>query len=114
MNIESSSIRVASQQASSRYFAIEETLHAWVGTPRPTFEAQTDQARTASRVNAAKDTVSAVVAQRKPHTPYPGYVATPLASKNSDHALQGSARSSRAYLISGDAAGVAQQIDLVV
>jgi hypothetical protein len=124
MNIESSSIRVASQQASSRYFAIEETLHAWVGTLRPNFEGHAHENRAASQVNAAtisdaarraaaNEPLSAVVVRRRLGTPYLGNIAAPLAPKIADTALQGQARTSGIYL-SQSAAQAPQQIDLVV
>jgi hypothetical protein len=131
MNIESSSIRVASQQASSRYFAIEETLHAWAGTLRPNFEDRTHENRADSQLNAAtisdaarraaanaqtsaaNGVLSAVVVGRNISPPYLGNIATQLAPKNSDNALQGQARTSGIYLSQDGAAGEPQQIDLV-
>lgn len=48
MKIESSTIGLASQHASSRQFTVKESLRAWVGSRRPDFEGQTSRSQTAS------------------------------------------------------------------
>lgn len=131
MNIESSPIHLASQQASSRYFAIEETLHAWVGTQRPNLEGHANQSCAASESSIAtiseaarraaanaqagtgKDALSSV-AQRNVSTLYLGNIATSLDLMNSGNALLGLARTSGSYLSQDGAAATLRQIDLVV
>lgn len=131
MSIESSPIGIASQQASSRYFAIEETLHASVGTPPPNSKAQIHESRsdfqltvatiseaarrasTVAQAGSGKDALS-TAAHRGVSTLYLGNIASFWDPAGARNALQATARSIGTYLRQDGSAGSLQQIDIAV
>lgn len=65
MKIESSTIGLASQHASSRQVAVEESLRAWIGPQRPDFEGRAAESRAALQSTVA--TISDAARQASAH-----------------------------------------------
>lgn len=92
MKIESSTIGLASQHASSRQVTVEESLRAWVGQQRPDFESRTIRNQAAAQLTMATISAAgreaAANARAAINTPAPA--DTQAASKTEDTADQAS------------------------